>query len=69
MAKTAAQKKRAHQLRTTGKDVSALRSEVDFSLHVRKTKTKKEKLQQLQHKHKKHFQQGIYPDGNAFSIA
>ena len=69
MAKSAAQKKRAHLLRTTGKDVTTLRNEVDFSMHVRQTKTKKEKLHQLQNKHKKHFQQGVYPNGNAFSIA
>ena len=69
MAKSAAYKKRAHQLRNTGKDVSAFRNDVDFSTHVRMTKTKKEKLQQYQNKHKKHFQQGLRPDGNAFYVA
>ncbi|WP_144509805.1 hypothetical protein [Bacillus sp. FJAT-22090] len=69
MAKSAAKRKRAHQLRNTGKDVTELRNEIDFSMHVRTTKTKKEKLQQLNNKHKKHFLQGVYPDGNAFYIA
>lgn len=70
MAKSTAHKKRAHQLRNTGKDVSAFRNEIDFSTHVRMTKTKKEKLQHYQTKHKKHFHQGLrYPDGNAFYIA
>ncbi|KQL35942.1 hypothetical protein [Psychrobacillus sp. FJAT-21963] len=69
MAKSAAHKKRSHQLRNTGKDVTTFRNDVEFSMHVRKTKTKKEKLQQYQNKYKKHFQQGILPDGNAFYIA
>ncbi|WP_391209435.1 hypothetical protein [Psychrobacillus sp. L4] len=69
MAKSAAYKKRTHLLRNTGKDVAAFRSEVGFSTHVRMTKTKKEKLQQYQNKYKKHFQQGLRPDGNAFYIA
>lgn len=69
MAKSAAKRKRAHQLRNTGKDVAKLRNGVDFSTHVRITKTKKEKLLQYESKHKKHFQQGMYPDGNAFYIA
>lgn len=68
MAKSAAKRKRAHQLRNTGKDVTNLRNDVDFSTHVRLTKTKKEKLQQLHNKHKKHFQQGLYTDGNAFYV-
>lgn len=68
MAKSIAKRKRAHQLRNTGKDVTKLRNDVDFSTHVRLTKTKKEKLQKLQNKHKKHFQQGLYPDGNAFYV-
>ena len=69
MAKSVAKKKRLHRLRTTGKDVSAMRNEMEFSTHVRTTKTKKEKLHQLHNKHKKHFQRGIYPDGNAFYYA
>ncbi len=66
MAKSNAKKKRLHQLRTTGKDVSSMRNEVDFSTHVRVTKTKKEKLLHYNNKHKKHFQQGVHLDGNAF---
>ena len=65
MAKSVAKRKRLHQLRTTGKDVTKLRGEAAFSLHVRKTKTKQERLQQMEKKHKKHFQ-GPRPDGNAF---
>ncbi len=67
MGKSAAQRKRRHQLRTTGKDVTKLRGEATFSMHVRKTKTKQARLQQLEKKYKKHFQ-GSRPDGNAFSI-
>ncbi|MER2262969.1 MAG: hypothetical protein ABS934_13235 [Psychrobacillus sp.] len=66
MAKSHAKKKRLYQLRTTGKDVTAVRNDIPFSTHVRKTKTKKEKLHHLHNKHKKHFQPGLYPDGNAF---
>ena len=66
MAKSNAKKKRLHQLRTTGKDVSSMRNEVGFSTHVRVTKTKKEKLLHYNNKHKKHFQQGVHLDGNAF---
>ena len=66
MSKSAAKRKRAHQLRTTGKDVTIMRNEINFSTHVRKTKTKQEKVQQFHNKHKKHFRQGILPDGNAF---
>ena len=65
MAKSAAKRKRMHKLRTTGKDVTRLRGGLVFSLHVRKTKTKQERLQQMEKKHKKHFQ-GPKPDGNAF---
>ena len=68
MAKSAAKRKRTHLLRNTGKDVTKLRNEIDFSTHVRMTKTKKDKLQHNENKYKKHFQQGQYPDGNAFYI-
>ncbi len=67
MAKSAAKRKRMHKLRTTGKDVTNFRGEVAFSLHVRKTKTKQERLLQMEKKHKKHFQ-GPRPDGNAFLL-
>lgn len=66
MAKSAAKRKRTHLLRNTGKDVTKLRNDNDFSTHVRMTKTKKEKLQRHENKDKKHFQQGLYADGNAF---
>lgn len=69
MAKSSAKRKRAHKLRTTGKDVTNFRYEIDFSTHQRMTKTKKDKLHQLHTKHKKHFLQGLRPDGNAFYIA
>ncbi|TQR19504.1 hypothetical protein [Psychrobacillus vulpis] len=68
MAKSAAKRKREHELRNTGKDVSMLRNDVDFSTHVRMTKTKKEKLDQQHRKYKKHFAKGIVPDGNAFYL-
>ncbi|TQR18461.1 hypothetical protein [Psychrobacillus soli] len=68
MAKSAAKRKRTHLLRNTGKDVTKLRNDIDFSTHVRMTKTKKEKLQRYENKYKKHFQQGQYPHGNAFYI-
>ena len=68
MAKSAAKRKRSHLLRNTGKDVTKLRNDIDFSTHVRMTKTKKEKLQRSENKYKKHFQQGLYPDGDAFYI-
>ena len=41
MAKSAAKRKRAHQLRNQGKDVTVARNEVHFSTHVRMTKSKK----------------------------
>ncbi|SES11371.1 hypothetical protein [Psychrobacillus sp. OK032] len=69
MGKSAAQKKRAHQMRNNGKDVTMFRNEVDFSTHLRKSKTKTEKLNQLHTKHKKHFTKGIVPNGNAFYYA
>lgn len=68
MAKSAAKRKRSHLLRNTGKDVTKLRNDIDFSTHVRMTKTKKEKLQRNENKYKKHFQPGLYPDGDAFYI-
>lgn len=66
MAKSAAKRKREHLLRNLGKDVTIARNEVDFSTHVRMTKSKKGKLQQQYTKYKKHFTKGIIPDGNAF---
>lgn len=66
MAKSAAKRKRGHQLRNLGKDVTEARNIVDYSTHVRMTKTKKEKLQQSYSKYKKHFTKGIKPNGNAF---
>ncbi|SDN10726.1 hypothetical protein SAMN05518871_103311 [Psychrobacillus sp. OK028] len=66
MAKSAAKRKRDHLLRNIGKDVTVARNEVNFSTHVRMTKSKKEKLQQHYTKYKKHFTKGTIPDGNAF---
>lgn len=42
VAKSAAKRKREHQLRNLGKDVTIARNEVNFSTHVRMTKSKKE---------------------------
>ncbi|SFQ03045.1 hypothetical protein SAMN05421670_0689 [Psychrobacillus psychrotolerans] len=66
MAKSTARRKRDHLIRNLGKDVSLARNEVNFSTHVRMTKSKKEKLQQQYTKYKKHFTEGITPNGNAF---
>jgi hypothetical protein len=68
VAKSAAKRKREHQLRNLGKDVTIARNEVNFSTHVRMTKSKKGKLQQQYTKYKKHFTKGMIPDGNAFYI-
>ena len=69
MAKSAAKRKREHLLRNRGKDVSLARNEINFSTHVRMTKSKKAKLQQQYTKYEKHFTKGILPDGNAFYYA
>ncbi|QUG41824.1 hypothetical protein KD050_00530 [Psychrobacillus sp. INOP01] len=66
MAKSAAKRKREHLLRNLGKDVTLARNEVDFSTHVRVTKSKKAKQQQQYTKYEKHFTKGMMPDGNAF---
>jgi len=66
MAKSDARRKRDHLTRNLGKDVSLARNEVNFSTHVRMTKSKKEKLQQQYTKYKKHFTKGQIPDRNAF---
>ena len=69
MAKSTAKRKRAHQLRITGKDVTLGRNDVEFSTHVRVNKTKSERLHQQHTKYKKHFSKGLIPDGDAFYIA
>jgi len=69
MAKSTAKRKREHQMRNLGKDATLGRNEIDFSTHVRITKTKKAKLQQQYTKYKKHFTKGLVPDGNAFYYA
>lgn len=66
MSKSTARRKREHQLRNQGKDVSMARNEASFSTYVRMTKTKNENLQKQYSKYKKHFTKGITPDGNAF---
>ncbi|WP_226674077.1 hypothetical protein [Rossellomorea aquimaris] len=54
MAKSKAKKKRDHQLRNTGRDLSIYRGTTpDFSTMMRRTKTKKESLLKEQTKHKK----------------
>lgn len=54
MAKSKAQKQRAHVLRNARRDVTSSRAQdVSFSTHVRKTKTKQEKLIKQVTKHKK----------------
>jgi len=69
MAKTKSRKLREHVLRNSGRDVTLMRSENNFSTHVRKTKTKREKLNSKEHKYKKQFLQGDKPNGIAFLFA
>ena len=66
MAKSNASKKRAHQLRNTGRDASEFRGQHVMSTHVRKTKSKKEQLDMTAQKHKKQFRGGYEPYGIAF---
>ena len=56
MANSNAKKKRLKQLREQGKDVTVQRGQVNFSTHERTTKTKKESLDKIYNKHKRHFQ-------------
>ncbi|WP_394188148.1 hypothetical protein [Paenisporosarcina quisquiliarum] len=66
MAKSNASKKRAHQLRNTGRDASEFRGQHVMSTHVRKTKSKQEQLYMKAQKHKKQFRGGYEPYGIAF---
>jgi hypothetical protein len=67
MTKTMAKKKREHLVRTTGRDVTSVRGvTTDFSTHERKTKTKHEKLNKIQSKHKKRYLQNQHSEDNAF---
>lgn len=66
MAKSRASKKRAHQVRNTGRIASEFRGEHGMSTHVRKTKSKQEKLYMTMQKHKKQFHGGYEPNGIAF---
>ncbi|GAA0319486.1 hypothetical protein GCM10008967_07520 [Bacillus carboniphilus] len=69
MAKSKARKKRDHIQRTTGRDMTLLRSaQTDFSTHERTTKTKKEAQKRLQNKHKKRFLHDKWDEGIAFHI-
>ncbi|MDN4492581.1 hypothetical protein [Ureibacillus aquaedulcis] len=69
MANSQAKKKRLKQLREQGKDVTTQRSQLDFSTHVRMTKTKRESLDKRYKKHKRHFQVNhTDSSGNAFSF-
>jgi len=65
MAKSRASKKRAHQLRNTGRNASEFRGEHVMSTHVRKTKSKHEKLYMTMQKHKKQLHGGYEPIGIA----
>ncbi|TFE00567.1 hypothetical protein [Jeotgalibacillus salarius] len=54
MSKSRAKKRRQHAVRNGAFDVEIKRgTQTDISTHVRKTKTKKEKIEQLNHKHNK----------------
>ncbi|MFB1083017.1 hypothetical protein [Jeotgalibacillus sp. JSM ZJ347] len=54
MSKSKAKKQRLHAVRNGKFDVDLKRgTQAEISTHVRKTKTKKEKLDQLRSKHKK----------------
>ncbi|MFC7687023.1 hypothetical protein [Ureibacillus sp. GCM10028918] len=69
MANSKAKKKRLKQLRERGKDMTIQRIQVDFSTHVRMTKTKQEALNKLDKKHKRHFQDHhTDSSGNAFTF-
>lgn len=69
MAKTKARKQREQLLRYSGRDVTRFRGENNFSTHVRKTKTKQERLNGQENKYKKQFRSGDHPDGIAFLFA
>ena len=69
MAKTTSRKLRKHVQRNSGRDVTLMRSENDFSTHVRKTKTKREKLNCKESKYKKQFLHGEKTNGIAFLFA
>lgn len=66
MAKTKSRKIREQMLRNSGKDVTLSRGGNDFSTHVRKTKTKRERLESAENKYKRQFRRGDQPDGIAF---
>jgi len=61
MAKTRSRKQREHVLRNLGRDVTQFRGENGFSTHVRKTKTKQEKIISKDNKYKKQFRSGENP--------
>lgn len=69
MAKTKSRKLREHILRNSGRDVTKFRGENDFSTHVRKSKTKHEKLKSVECKYKKQFLRGDKTNGIAFLFA
>lgn len=54
MAQSNAKKKRLHLKRTSGKDVEKERQLSPFSTHERVTKTKKESIERMFTKYKKH---------------
>jgi hypothetical protein len=69
MAKTKSRKLREHILRNCGRDVTQFRGGNDFSTHIRKSKTKREKLNSAESKYKKQFLRGDKTNGIAFLFA
>ncbi|MGM9944825.1 MAG: hypothetical protein ACI33M_07775 [Lysinibacillus sp.] len=56
MSNSEARKKRIKLLRQQGKDVIEKRNTIEFSTHVRMTKTKKDTVEKEYKKHKKHYE-------------
>ncbi len=67
MAKSKAKKKREHQLRNSGRDVTQSRGlKPDFSTLERTTKTKNETMIKMEKKHKKRFLRNDGVHGESF---
>ena len=56
MSNSEAKKKRIKLLRQQGKDVTEKRSTIEFSTHIRMTKTRKDTVDKAYKKHKKHYE-------------
>ena len=69
MTKSKARKRRDHRNRNLGRGVTLITSEIEISTHVRKTKTKREKLNSTETKYRKQFHRGDESDGIAFLFA